>query len=72
MHISPNFRDFTREARRVSFQFTASGTRQSGVLYVTMDVDGSLPALAEKAAKVAMKRAGAAEVTLTAIVNPVR
>lgn len=71
MHISPNFHDRTRHpATRVSFQFSAVGTRKAGVLYVTMPVDGDPMVHAEKAARMAMKRAGADEVTLHAIVAP--
>lgn len=72
MNISPRFFDHTVNARRVSFQFGAQGTKQCGVLYVTMNVEGDPMAFATKAAKIAAKRAGADTVTLHAIVNPMR
>lgn len=75
MQLSPHFTNYantTRPWQRVSFQFVASGSKQAGVLYVTMDIDGDPMNSAERAAKIACKRAGAETVTLHAIVAPVR
>lgn len=73
MHISPDFHDHTRPgAGRVSFQFSACGTRQCGVIYVTMAVGEAHLETAERAARIAARRAGADTVTLCHIVNPVR
>ena len=75
MQLSPNFTNHLAGragVRRVSFQFSASGTERAGVLYVTANVGGDPMDSAERAAKVACKRAGAETVTLHAIVAPVR
>lgn len=75
MQISPTFTNHLQgraDVRRVSFQFSAQGTDQAGVLYVTMNVDGDPMNSAEKAAKIACKRAGATDATLHAIVAPMR
>ena len=73
--VSPHFTnhaDATRSEQRLSFQFVASGSKQAGVLYVTMDIDGDPMNSAQRAADIAGKRAGADTVTLHAIVKPVR
>ena len=76
LHISPTFQNHIRDgARRVSFQFTVTGTLKSGTIYITMNVDGigaTLNRHAEKASRIACKRAGADIAILHAIVNPVR
>jgi hypothetical protein len=75
MTIAPGFKNHTRTgAVRVSFQFTGSGSLQSGVLYVTRNIPEGADIIdqARKAAAVACKRAGAETVKLAAVVNPVR
>lgn len=74
MQLSPNFcndlagRPFTR----AQFQFTASGTEQSGVLYVTAPLGTDVMASAALAARKVAKRAGCplADVTLHRIMAP--
>lgn len=75
MRISHYFKNFTAlGSRRVSFQFSVSGTVQSGISYVTRNVPegADLMIEAEKACRVLCKRAGADTATLHAIVGPVR
>ena len=58
---------------RVSFQFTVSGDKQSGVSYVNMNIPvGELLAtIAQKACDKACKRAGTNEATLWRVTSPV-
>lgn len=74
MQLSPNFHNDLagRPFTRAMFQFTASGTEQTGVLYVTATAGGNLMASAALAAKKAAKRAGCdvADVTLHRIMAP--
>lgn len=76
MTINPAFaiRTETNGTRRLAFQFTISGTEQSGVTYVNRNVpDGAdLMDEARKAAKIACKRAGAETAELWAIQAPTR
>ncbi len=71
---SQSFRNLATNRDRVAFQFTVSGTAQSGVSYVNMSVaeGDDLMALAKKAGLKVCKRAAADQATLTAIVNPTR
>ncbi|WP_408863217.1 hypothetical protein [Acidiphilium sp.] len=75
MHISPDFTIRSRkDADRVSFQFTAQGDRQTGVIYLSANVapGADLVAEARKAAKKVAKRAGADTVTLCAVMPAMR
>jgi hypothetical protein len=75
MTISADFFNYTKPtSRRVSFQFSMAGTKQSGVSYVTADVEPGTDIMiaAAKAAKIVAKRSGADEVKLRNIVPPVR
>ncbi len=60
MKIAVAFVDGTagRDPLRVSFQFAVTGTEQTGVVYVTMDVKRNALATAPAAARKAAKRAG--------------
>lgn len=71
---SPDFKNIATRTDRVAFQFSMSGTIQSGVSYVNMDVapGADLMEVAKAAGQKACKRAGATQATLHAIVNPTR
>lgn len=76
MTINPGFkiRTETNGARRLAFQFTLSGTEQSGVVYVNRNIPEGADLMdeARKAAKIACKRAGAETAELWAIQAPTR
>lgn len=69
-----DFQNRATNKNRVAFQFSLTGTLQSGVSYVNMNVTegDDLMALAKIAGQKACKRAGADRATLHAIVNPTR
>jgi hypothetical protein len=65
---APTFADRTRPDHvQGRFQFGVSGTKQSGVVYVTGALTQDRAADIAKAAKVAAKRAGATEVTIYSV-----
>lgn len=72
IYISPNFVNHATNANRIAFQFSLTGTKQSGVVYVNMDLAGDVMVLAKRAGEKACKRAGADRAELCAIVNPTR
>lgn len=74
LRIAPTFQNrASAEHVRVTFQFTVAGTERAGVLYVTRDASpANVMAEAEKAAKIAAKRAGAEFATLHAVEAPHR
>ena len=66
--ISANFRDLTNSAfQKARFQFSATGTQQTGVLYATEVLTADRKADIRRAAAKVAKRAGATEVTLHTI-----
>jgi hypothetical protein len=65
---APIFADRTRPHHvRACFQFGVSGTKQTGVVYVTSTLSSDRAADILKAAKIAGRRAGATEVTIYSV-----
>jgi hypothetical protein len=65
---APTFADRTRPDHvQARFQFGVSGTKQSGIVYVTSSLSSDRAADILKAAKVAGRRAGATEVTIYSV-----
>jgi hypothetical protein len=65
---SPIFADRTRPHHvQACFQFGVSGTKKSGVVYVTSTLSPDRAADILKAAKIAGQRAGATEVTIYSV-----